>query len=136
MAIKTHKIKPYGKPDMANANQTSNPKTDGEKVQAIADFLEAKLKGRIVHRMGEDELLIERLLDASLGKDKESLKQYANNIETNFNDTSTTAKNQPKIDKDQQPELKKVSLSKNIEIEVPGGKGFGKNHKNNNKGKK
>ncbi|NET28863.1 hypothetical protein [Okeania sp. SIO1I7] len=85
--------------------------------------------------MGENELLIERLLDA-LGKDQENLKQYTNNIETNFNDTSTTTKNQPKIDKDQQPELKKVSLSKNIEIKVPGGKGFGKNNKNNNKGKK
>ncbi|NEO55909.1 MAG: hypothetical protein F6K54_24285 [Okeania sp. SIO3B5] len=135
MAFKNHKIKPYGKPDLSNANQTSNPKTDEQKVQAIADYLEAKLKGRIVHNMGKNELLIQRFIDA-LGKDKEDLKQYADNIKTNFSKTSTTAKNKPDIDKDQQPELKKVSRSKNIEIEVPGGKEFGKNNKNNNKGKK
>ncbi|NEQ37963.1 MAG: hypothetical protein F6K40_17510 [Okeania sp. SIO3I5] len=102
MAAKQIKIKPYGKPGPANITQTSNPKTEQEKVQAIADNIEAAIKGRIEKNMLQNELLLERFMDA-LGKDKEDLKQYKTNLENNFVQTATTANNRPKIDQDEQP---------------------------------
>ncbi len=59
MTFKAHKIKPYGKPSQDNANQVSNPRTSQEKVQAIADLLEIRLKGQIVQQYAERGLTTE-----------------------------------------------------------------------------
>jgi len=134
MPPKQFKIKPYGNPNPANITQTSDPQKPQDKVQAIADNIEAAVKGRIEKNMLSRELLMEALTDA-LGKDKEDLKQYKANMENDFGQTSKTAKSKPKVSKDEQPELKKVSTSKNINIEVPGGKNSG-NSKNRNRTKK
>ncbi len=131
MVFKAHKIKPYGNPNMDNANQVSNPSGDNEKVQAIADLLETRLKGVILQQYGERGLMISDIKYA-LGTDGENLKAYDKQLENNFQGVATKSKTQQPIDKEKTPELKKVSTEKNVEIKVPGAGKAGKD-KNNNK---
>ncbi|MGB3514666.1 MAG: hypothetical protein WBA93_36740 [Microcoleaceae cyanobacterium] len=135
MAFKKYDIKPYGNPNFDNASQTSNPATPQEKVQAISDLLEVRLKGEIVQQWGERGLLIKDIQRAMGTDGDDDLKTFNQQLENNFSGMAT-GKQQPKVDKDKQPELKKVSKEKAVDIPVPGSKGFGGTEKGGNKGKK
>ena len=134
MAIKQYKVRPYGNPDFNNASQVSNPKTPEEKVQAIFDLLEVRLQGFIALQYGERALLIRDMQYAGGTDGSNDLKNYSQQLENDFSGM-TTVKKQPKTDKEQQPELKKVSKEKKVDISTPGSKGFGGSSKNS-KGKK
>ena len=132
MTFKAHKIKPYGNPSLANANQTSNPRTDVEKVQALADLLETRLKGEIVQQYAERGLMVNDMKYA-LGTDGESLAAYDKQLENNFQGMATKSKNQEPVDKATAPELKKVSSEKAVEVQVPGTGGASKSKKSKKK---
>ncbi|MEM1167853.1 MAG: hypothetical protein AAGJ08_01855 [Cyanobacteria bacterium P01_H01_bin.35] len=131
MAFKAHKIKPYGNPNLANANQTSNPKTAEEKVQAIADLFESRVKGRIIKQYAQRGLLVSDVAQA-LGTDGNNLETYDKQLENNFQGVATKSKDRQPLDKETAPELKKVSTEKAVEIQVPGSGGA----KNLNKSRK
>ncbi|NES67124.1 MAG: hypothetical protein F6K24_18665, partial [Okeania sp. SIO2D1] len=83
---------------------------------------------------GERALLIKDMQYAAGTDGSKDLKTYRQQLENDF-PGMTTAKQQPKTDKEQQPELKKVSKEKKADIVTPGSKGFGGSSKNT-KGKK
>ncbi|MGD1716901.1 hypothetical protein [Dapis sp. BLCC M172] len=132
MGFKAHKIKPYGKPNLANASQTSNPKTPEEKVQALADLLETRLKGEIVQQYAERGLMVSDMKYA-LGTDGESLAAYDKQLENNFQGMAPKGKNQQPVDKETAPKLKKISTERAVEVNVPGAGGAGGVGKNKKK---
>lgn len=132
MNFKSRKIKPYGNPNLANANQVSNPKTPDEKVQAIADLLEAKIKASIIKQYGQRGLLVSDVTQA-LGTDGNNLKSYNKQLESNFQGVAAKSKNKQPVDKELAPELKKVSTEKAVEIRIPGSGGAKKSKRNRKK---
>ncbi|GGA55989.1 hypothetical protein [Okeania sp. KiyG1] len=129
MVIKQYKTRPYGNPNFNNASQTSNPRTPEEKVQAISDLLEVRLQGLIAMQYGERALMIRDMQYAGGTDGSKDLKTYRQQLENDFSGM-TNVKQQTKTDKDQQPELKKVSTKKKVDIATPGSKGFGGGQKN------
>ncbi|NER03700.1 MAG: hypothetical protein F6K17_14300 [Okeania sp. SIO3C4] len=134
MTVKNYKIKPYGNPNSSNISQTSNPQTPEGKVQAIADFLEVGLKGLILQEYGERALLIQDIQYAMGTDGSQDLGVYKKQMENNFPGMAS-GNTQPKVDKDRQPELKKVSKEKSVKVTVPSSKGFG-GEQNQKRGKK
>ncbi|MGD1714789.1 hypothetical protein [Dapis sp. BLCC M172] len=132
MGFKAHKIKPYGKPDLANANQLSNPKSDREKVQALADSLEFMVKGKILKEYGNRTLLISDM-QYSQGTDGNDGKTYSREIGNDFQGTAINSKNQQPLNKETAPDLKKVSEEKAVEVQIPGTGGAKTSKKNSKK---
>lgn len=121
MSFKKHKIKPYGNPDPANINRTSNPKTDGEAVQAIADLIEGSIEGEIVQQMAQRGLMVSDLKYA-LGTDGNGLKSYDQQLESDFQGVNVKDNKSSDFDRQTAPELKKVSTERAVKINLPGTK--------------
>ena len=132
MAIKTYKIKPHGKPNKDNANQVSNPKTPQEKVQALADLIETRVKGVIIQQYAERGLMVDAMKYA-LGTDGNDLETYDKQLENKFQGMNAKSETKQPVDKATAPELKKISTEKGVEIKVPGDGGSNKSRKNNKK---
>ncbi len=69
----------------------------------------------------------------ALGMDGESLIAYDKQLENNFQGMATKSKTQQPVDKNPEPELKKVSTAFSVEIKVPGASGASKSGKGSKK---
>lgn len=111
------KIKPYGKPNSKNIKRSSSPKTPGEQKQAIADDIESEIRSYIpVLKM--EGAFIKRMLRQVEGVGGPKMKQYKEELESGFENTSQRSKDD-EFDKKEAPFIKQVSTDTTAKINVP-----------------
>lgn len=110
------KIKPYGKPGKNNTKRSSNPKTPGEQKQAIADDIESEIRSYIpVLKM--EGAFMKRMLRQVEGVGGPKLKQYKEELESGFENTSQRSK-VDEFDKKEAPEIRQISTDTTAKINV------------------
>lgn len=118
MRKKGAKAKPYGNPNQKNIRRGSNPKTPAEQKQAIADDIEAEIRGYLpVIEM--EGALMRRNLRQVLGIGGPDLKQWEQEFESDFEKSSVKDKKEAPPVKQELPDLKRVSIDTTVKINVP-----------------